>query len=1270
VNQAIKFPLQHISVRVPWHDNSWNGTVCLNPARNTSCLKLKNIVDAKNETAELQLAGRSLSVLDQSDYPPCATERGAFMADFAFTRMHNHPYSKQNKASHQHFIPTAVYYPAFSAGALPFRWMMKSFVYGDKDESRGLQADYPLDSICEEREPSQDVLGFKSSWFQDQLNQRELLECFWNHVQPETSLIFFYAKQVPLVEDIGKRVLVGVGRVKSIGDLIEYSYNGSPKGKLRSLIWERMIGHSIRQTLEDGFLLPYHQALEASNDGRTFDPAEVVAFAPEDRFVEFSYATEHVGHDAAISALIACRSALLRSSELFDINIKKQEQWIDREVGRLWKKRGAFPGLGAVLAATGLSMGHFIANTIQDKAGETGNPWSLLDAVLTEPDRHLPADLAAHVDLTIAKSWKNQKPNRRRFLELLSRFDISIDQASVLAVPEQRSEFGIHLSDDDYVSNPYLFYESTRLTASPLTVGTVDRGLFPTKFIRNRFPIPEPSTVKTPVDHRRLRALTVQQLEAAANNGDTLQSRETIITNLRRRDSENNEEPTDVTADLFAVAEENFAGEISLQEMANGSPAYQLDRLNAVGTKIRTTVTKRLKAKRHDLNIDWTKELDQKLGDLPTGEEEKRLENSARKEKAAALCELAASPFSVLIGPAGTGKTTLLSILCQQAEISHDSILLLAPTGKARVRMESVAKKANTKNYRAYTLAQFLSGTGRYDSYTQRYLLTGEKGTTEARTVIVDECSMLTEEMLAALLESLSGVRRLILVGDPRQLPPIGAGRPFVDIVRQLAPENIENVFPRVAPGYVELTIPRRQGAGDRDDLQLASWFGGGITGPGEDRVFEILAGTRTSDQLTFVRWETPDELDAKLPCVLAETLGFDKNVEEWQAFSQSLGGFLDKNGSAWFNASYKDREGAGKCAESWQILSPVRQKPWGVETLNRFIHLRYKGSQVQQARKWSPQPKILSPQGDQQIIYGDKVIHNRNWSVPTGRIYPKADTRGYIANGEIGMIVGHRRSPKRSWDPTYLEVEFSTQLGQTIKFFPSEFSEEGDAALELAYALTVHKSQGSEFETVFLVLPRSPLMLSRELLYTALTRQKSRIVVLHQGDATELHKFSMEQFSATANRMTNLFEKPRPKRIGDKFLEQGLIHCTLRGEAVRSKSEVIVADNLHNCGVHYQYEHPLTLGGVTKYPDFTIEDDDSQVTFYWEHCGMLTDPGYRRRWLEKQAWYRENKILPYQEGGGKNGILIVTEDDAGGGISSQSISRLVHQVILQDIDT
>ena len=84
------------------------------------------------------------------------------------------------------------------------------------------------------------------------------------------------------------------------------------------------------------------------------------------------------------------------------------------------------------------------------------------------------------------------------------------------------------------------------------------------------------------------------------------------------------------------------------------------------------------------------------------------------------------------------------------------------------------------------TLAQFLWMSGRYDGRIGRYQLQPlAEPDGGARTVIVDEASMLTEEMFAALMEGLSGVHRLILVGETAHLPPIGAGRPFVDIVAQ-----------------------------------------------------------------------------------------------------------------------------------------------------------------------------------------------------------------------------------------------------------------------------------------------------------------------------------------------------------------------------------------------------------------------------------------------------------------------------------------------------
>ncbi|HTB21369.1 MAG TPA: ATP-dependent RecD-like DNA helicase [bacterium] len=1217
-----------------------------------------NIADNKHENEEERIAGASLQGLESSLYPPCVKERGTFMCPFPLERMHAHPYAWPSSKTHSHFKPTLLHYPAFAAAALPFRWMMNSVVFGDEKKSiRGLVAEYPLEDVAQSFEPD---LGFQSYWMQSQHNQKALLDCFWNHVQLEESLVFFYAKQIPLVEDTGQRILIGVGRVLKLGPLTEYSYSGSPEGKLRSLLWERMVVHSIRPDFKDGFLLPYHQALLKSQDGQAFDPAEVVAFAPEDRFNEFSYATEHVGPDAAIASLLACRASLQRASNLFNYDPRLQEQWIDSQLGRLWKKRGAFPGMGGILRATGISMGNFVAQALEDKAGENGNPWKLWDAAVTSPEKYFFKDLAECIDTTIAKAWKRLPTERRQYLELLSRMDLTADQAEMLAVPEVRAEHDILVSDKEIIENPYLVYETTRLMPDGVSIGVVDRAMAPAANVREKHPVPPPSAVKTGVDARRLRALTIREMEAASQVGDTLRPQGAVVSALRERSYQESELPAEVTGDFLRVAEEEtFSGEIRLVEMADGSRAYQLERLAVAGALIRSTVLKRAGAERHNVAVDWRVELDGLLGPLPEGEIESAQEERARTEKAAALAEVAASRMSVLIGSAGTGKTTLLSVLCRRPEVTKDGIVMIAPTGKARVRMEDVARRSGVTDFKAFTLAQFLlqSDPPRFDFSQQRYRLTGGPGEKIGRTVIVDECSMLTEEMLAALLESLSGVHRLILVGDPRQLPPIGAGRPFADVIAQLKPQDIESCFPRVGTGYAELTVPRRQGAGEREDLQLASWFGGASVDPGEDQVFEILAGKRSSSTIQFVRWDTGEELERALPAVLASNLGFELGPDEWRSFAISVGG------QTYEEHVYFHRGNSGKCAEAWQVLSPVRQRTWGVESLNRLLHLRFKAKQLENCRADIPkyQRRFPVPFGDQQIVYGDKVINTRNQTMWKSRIYP-ATENGYLANGEIGVVVGQMRTKKFNYEPRDLQVEFSSQLGKSFTFYKPG-GDDDNFSLELAYALTVHKAQGSEFDIVFLVLPKSPLMLTRELLYTALTRQKTKVVILHQGSATDLQRLSSERYSATAARLTNLFSAPKLVAVGDLFLEERLIHRTAKGEAVRSKSEVIIANLLHASKVPYHYEHPLEFGGVVKYPDFTIEDDDSGITYYWEHCGMLHDASYRRRWDAKVNWYREYGIFPLEQGGGPSGTLLVTRDNPDGGLDSAGISDLVRKV-------
>ena len=82
------------------------------------------------------------------------------------------------------------------------------------------------------------------------------------------------------------------------------------------------------------------------------------------------------------------------------------------------------------------------------------------------------------------------------------------------------------------------------------------------------------------------------------------------------------------------------------------------------------------------------------------------------------------------------------------------------------------------------------------------------------------------------------------------------------------------------------------------------------------------------------------------------------------------------------------------------------------------------------------------------------------------------------------------------------------------------------------------------------------------------------------------------------------------------------------------------------------------------RIPDFTFEDDDTGITYYWEHCGMLFDAEYARRWEAKKALYRLHDIVPHEEGGGKKGTLIVTKDDSVGGISSKAIGELIGKLL------
>jgi hypothetical protein len=208
---------------------------------------------------------------------------------------------------------------------------------------------------------------------------------------------------------------------------------------------------------------------------------------------------------------------------------------------------------------------------------------------------------------------------------------------------------------------------------------------------------------------------------------------------------------------------------------------------------------------------------------------------------------------------------------------------------------------------------------------------------------------------------------------------------------------------------------------------------------------------------------------------------------------------------------------------------------------------------------------------------------------------------------------------------------------------------------LELAYALTVHKAQGSEFRTVFVVVPEESRLLSRELLYTALTRAQERLVLLVQGrDVTTIRELTRPDRSETARRNTNLFVGGIRRLNPDVPFAEHLVHRTAGGELVRSKSEVVIANLLHAAHVPYFYERPLPgLSGVI-HPDFTIVDPAGEP-IVWEHLGMLDRPGYRASWERRQRWYLEN--------GFTLGTNLFTSEEDGGVLDSQALDRQVSMI-------
>lgn len=501
---------------------------------------------------------------------------------------------------------------------------------------------------------------------------------------------------------------------------------------------------------------------------------------------------------------------------------------------------------------------------------------------------------------------------------------------------------------------------------------------------------------------------------------------------------------------------------------------------------------------------------------------------------------------------------------------------------------------------------------------------------------------MLTEDMLAAVLSTFTGsVRRLILVGDPAQLPPIGPGRPFADLVAHLDPitdfddEDPDEVAARrAALARLRHEVRNFQGAAS-DTLRLANHFTGDSRIDGEDILVDLATGKPLND-LDLRYWTTSQELHEHIVDVLRAHLNVERG--DTASFNRSFGMTTTPNGFPIV--------GDPNRAEAWQILSPVRRNVWGVIELNRWIQATWRGRELANAR--DPRKNAwVKPFGPAEVIRLDKVILLENGE---RRGYDWADrdlVTDYLANGEIGLCDNDKRATGKITPGEVMDVKFTGRGQRSYGFFRGAFGgETGPGIIEHAYALTVHKAQGSDFEVVIVVLPRGR-MAFRELIYTALTRSRQRLVLLVEGnDLSELLAVRSVRRSDTNRRNSNLFRLGIRDREGQPFARH-LVHRATDGTLLASKSELFIYERARAAGLRPQYEARLAsqTGDATwKLPDFTFLDDADEPAVFWEHLGMLDVTDYAEGWERKRRWYEEQGIIEGRDLSGPARSAVLTQ--------------------------
>ena len=392
---------------------------------------------------------------------------------------------------------------------------------------------------------------------------------------------------------------------------------------------------------------------------------------------------------------------------------------------------------------------------------------------------------------------------------------------------------------------------------------------------------------------------------------------------------------------------------------------------------------------------------------------ESGLSYSAQQEQAIR----AATDSGVLLitGGPGTGKTTILKgLLSLLGQMGLDYVMA-APTGRAAKRLTEVTGEE------ASTIHRLLECT--IDPSTgDMVFLKDENNPLKADVVIVDEMSMVDVLLLHSLLQAIPVGKRLIFVGDPDQLPPVGPGFPFGDMLRSgvLPTVRLTEIFRQAQQSLIVMNA-HRVNNGEMPDLKNVK----------SDFFF--------------------------LPC---------RTEEEMR---QTITGLC----------TTRLPQKMGIPADQIQVLSPTRKGGVGTGVLNQTL---------QTALNPPGGGKKERQFGDFTFREGDRVMQIRNnYDIMWRKCDGSAVGTGMF-NGDIGTITcidPHMETMTVVFDDRETDYDF-TQLNE----------------LEPAYAMTVHKSQGSEYRAVILCAwSGSPYLLSRSVLYTAITRAREMLIIVGRGE-------------------------------------------------------------------------------------------------------------------------------------------------------------------------